>query len=327
MLERYAHNPIISPDPDNRLYCKKVYNCTIAKHEGEYFMFVRGVGDDWISRIFLAKSRDGLSFKINPKPVIAPEHDWERCGCEDPRITYLSGKYWLTYTAYDGTTARSAMASSRNLYDWEKHNLMFPKLEHPQRENLPTDWSKSAAIFPEKINGQYFLLFGDDHIWSATTNDILDWHFNPMPVISAREGFFDAAFVEMGPSPIKTEKGWLVLYHGIDQFSDNRTYCLGAALLSIDNPLKVIWRCSKPLLEPRESYETSGLSDLVQGGYSTLRKLSDSDIAQMSQKNTLPKSVFCCGVIAEDGLLKIYYAAADTRICMATIDLESVFQS
>jgi predicted GH43/DUF377 family glycosyl hydrolase len=327
MLERYTNNPIITADPNNKLYSKKVYNCTAIKYQAKYFMFLRGVGDDWISRIFLATSLDGLSFTINQEPVIAPEHDWEQRGCEDPRITFLNERFWLTYTAYDGTTARAAMASSNNLYDWEKHNLLFPELQYPQRENLPTDWSKAAAIFPEKINNHYFLLFGDNHIWSATSSNILDWQSNPTPVISARKGFFDAAYVEMGPAPIKTDKGWLILYHGVDQFSDKRTYRLGAALLSLDNPFDIIWRCTKPILEPSEPYEISGLSDLIPGGYATLRSLSDNDITDMSEKNILPKSVFCCGVIEANNSLRLYYAAADTRICTATVDLQTVFQS
>jgi len=327
MLKRFADNPIIIPDPKNILYSKKVYNCTVIKHDSVYYMFFRGVGDDWISRIFLATSRDGLSFKINPEPVIVPEHSWEEQGCEDPRITYLNDKYWLTYTAFDGTTARAAIASSSNLYDWEKHNLIFPELIHPQRENLPSDWSKSAAIFPEKIKNQYLLLFGDNHIWSATSDNLIDWQSKSIPVISARKDYFDAAYVEMGPAPIKTDDGWLVLYHGIDQYSENRTYSLGAALLSFDNPLQVIWRCTRPILIPSEAYEVNGLSDLIPGGFATLRSLSDNDFNELSKKTLLPKSVFCCGAIKEENILRIYYAAADTRICTATIDLQTVFQS
>ena len=91
--------------------------------------------------------------------------------------------------------------------------------------------------------------------------------------------------------------------------------------------MNVIWRCTKPILEPSKPYETIGLSDLIPGGYSTLRTLSDKDITDMNQKNILPKSVFCCGVVEEDNLLRLYYAVADTRICTASIDLQTIFQS
>jgi predicted GH43/DUF377 family glycosyl hydrolase len=192
---------------------------------------------------------------------------------------------------------------------------------------LPKDWSKAAAIFSEEVNNQYFLLFGDNHIWSASSDNILNWQSNSTPVISAREGYFDAAYVEMGPTPIKTVNGWLILYHGIDELSDKRTYCLGAALLSFDNPLEVIWRCRQPILEPNAEYEIIGLSDLVSGGYKTLQTMSENDIADMAAKHELPKSVFCCGAIEEGENIRLYYGAADTRICTATIDLPTIFQS
>ncbi len=327
MLKRYSKNPIISAGPNHKWFSKKAYNCAVVKRDNVYQMLFRGVNGDWISRILLATSSDGINFTIHPDPVIVPEHAWEKRGCEDPRMIYLNGKYWATYTANDGATARTAIASSADLYGWEKHSLMFPQLAHPQRENLPGDWSKAAAIFPEKINGQYYLLFGDNHIWSASSDNLINWRPSSVPVLSARRGFFDSAYVEMGPPPIRTKNGWLALYHGIDQFSERRTYCLGAALLSFDNPLKVIWRCQKPILEPTETYETVGLIDLLPGGYKVLQTMSDSDINALAEKNLLPKAVFCCGAIREDDIIRLYYGAADTRICMATIDLQTIFDS
>jgi predicted GH43/DUF377 family glycosyl hydrolase len=327
MLERYPNNPIITPDPTSKLYSKKVYNGTAVKHAGIYYIFFRGVGDDWISRIFLATSSNGLDFEINPSPLISPETEWESKGCEDPRVTQIGDKFWMSYTAFDGITARSAIATSSNLYDWQKHGLIFPYLKHPQREDLPKEWHKSAALFPETFNSKYLLFFGDNHIWSASSDDLINWASKKQPIISPREGFFDAAYVEMGPPPIKTEKGWLVLYHGIDTFNESRAYRLGAVLLDSDNPLAITWRSKTPILEPTETYERVGLIDLVPGGYSSLRNMTDIDITNLANKNQLPTAVFCCGAIKEGNIIRIYYGAGDTRICAASVDLDTIFAS
>jgi len=327
MLERYPHNPILLPNPSNKLISKKVYNCAIIKHQKLYYMFFRGVGDDWISRIFQATSNDGFNFVISENPVIYPENSWEIKGCEDPRITFVNNRFWISYTAFDGITARSALASSSNLSDWKKHNLIFPDLVHPIREDLSANWHKSAAIFPEKINDKYLLFFGDNHIWSASSDDLINWKSNPEPVISPRDGYFDSAYIEMGPPPIKTDKGWLILYHGIDEFKRDRTYRLGAALMSFEDPLKIIWRCSKPILEPYVEYETRGLIDILPGGFEAIKDITDADIINLENEHLLPRAIFCCGAIKENDNIRIYYGASDTRICLATIDLATILAS
>jgi len=131
----------------------------------------------------------------------------------------------------------------------------------------------------------------------------------------------------MGPPPIRTEKGWLIIYHGIDQFSKSRVYRLGAALISFDDPTHVLWRCNSPILEPQEEYEAVGLIDMVPGGFKALRTMSYEDILELSKNNALPKAVFCCGAILEHDTIRLYYGAGDTRICTATIDLETIFNS
>jgi predicted GH43/DUF377 family glycosyl hydrolase len=131
----------------------------------------------------------------------------------------------------------------------------------------------------------------------------------------------------MGPPPIKTAHGWLILYHGIDRLTDNRTYSLGAALLDLENPLKVVWRSSKSILEPTEKYETIGLIDIVAGGFATLQKISIHSILALAEAKRLPTAVFCCGAVIENEKLRMYYGAADTVICTATIDLQSVLNN
>lgn len=328
MLRRSSHNPIIKAQLDLSWCSKKVYNCAVYSEGTTYHMLFRGVGVDWISRLGLAESVDGIGYTIDQLPVMSPQNDFEISGVEDPRMVKIGGTFYVTYTAYDGVTARAAMTTSTDLRNWGDRQIIFPKWNtRQQRENLPSDWSKAAALFPHKINDKYYLFFGDNHIWAAESDNLSDWEPMYEPILSARADKFDSAYVEMGPPPIHTDRGWLVLYHGIDRLDEHRTYRLGAALFDLNDPLKLIWRCDKPILEPEEPYEVMGLIDLISGGYETLRKLQIEDLQELADINQLPKAIFCCSAILQDDILRLYYSGSDTVICEATIDLESIFST
>lgn len=327
MLIRSPANPILSARSNLPWASKKLYNCAVHMHDGVYVMLFRAIGDDWISRLGIARSDDGVQFAMEPAPVLSPLEPWEAKGCEDPRIVRLGDTYYMTYTAFDGITARAAITSSRDLTTWGTRSLLFPTLSQPQRENLPADWSKAAAMYPEQVGDSYRLLFGDSQIWAATSQDLATWQADPVAVLSARDGHFDAGYIEMGPPPIKTDRGWLVLYHGIDRFDGQRTYRLGAALFDHDDPRKVLWRCAQPILAPQESYEVVGLVDIVDGGLERLKTLQASDIQQLAQQNLLPKAIFCCGALLEGDRVRLYYSGGDTVICTAVIDLQSIFSA
>lgn len=326
MLIRDSRNPVLVALPNSTWCNKKVYNCAIYKEGDTYRMLFRAVGDDWISRLGLAESADGISFTINPSPVFSPANKWDTKGCEDPRIVKLDGTYYVTYTAFDGVTARAALTSSRDLLNWNERIVLFRDWENIQRENLPANWSKSAAIFPKKINDKFYIFFGDNHIWAAVSDNLKDWHPLKSPILSAREGHFDSAYIEMGPPPILTSRGWLVLYHGVNTFDSQRIYSLGAALTDINDPLKVIWRRSTPILEPTEPYEVMGLIDIVDGGFNTLKNVDMSYIENLASENRLPKAIFCCGALLEGDTVRLYYGAADTVISTATINLATIFE-
>jgi predicted GH43/DUF377 family glycosyl hydrolase len=290
-------------------------------------MLLRAVGNDWISRLGLAESTDGVHFALQSSPAMSPEKDWEVKGCEDPRMVRIDGTYYVGYTAFDGTLAQSAMVTSTDLKQWGERRLLFPNLSRVQRENLPGLWSKAAAVFPEKIGDSYYLFFGDNHIFPAKSQDLEKWVYIDQPVLGARADHFDSAYVEMGPPPIRTDRGWLVLYHGIDRFDNQRTYSLGAALFAIDNPREIIWRCETPILTPTESYETIGMIDIIDGGYETLKSIRLEDIHQMAAEDRLPKAIFCCGAVLEGDEVRLYYSGGDTVICTATVDLQTIFSS
>jgi predicted GH43/DUF377 family glycosyl hydrolase len=313
MLERSSANPILTPQPDVAWCSQKVYNPAVTYDGETYTMLFRAVGNDWISRLGFATSLDGVSFTASAEPIMKPQRPWEAMGCEDPRLSRLGQRYYLSYTAFDGQTARAALAHS--LPGWQAN----------PRPTVADDWSKSAALFPQMIGKRYWLYFGDSQVWAASSDDLNHWDVLKTPVLSRRAGSFDAGYVEMGPPPILTKRGWLVLYHGIDRADAERTYALGAALFAHDDPLKLLWRSTHPLLTPSEAYETSSLIDVIDGGFATLKTLSLIDREALAHQHRLPKAVFCCSALLQNGRLRLYYGAGDTVIGLAEVDLEAVF--
>ncbi|MNE45808.1 Beta-1,4-mannooligosaccharide phosphorylase [compost metagenome] len=162
--------------------------------------------------------------------------------------------------------------------------------------------NKDCAIFEEKINGKFYALhrpssvdIGGNYIWIASSPDGIHWG-NHQCILKTRDGFWDSKRVGAGASPVKTEQGWLEIYHGAD---DKYRYCLGAFLLDINNPEKVIARTKKPIMVPTERYELSGFFGNV---------------------------VFTNGHIADsDGdTITVYYGASDEFVCGAKFSVKEI---
>ena len=325
MLTKHPSNPILVPDPTLWWANKKIYNAAAFEENREYNLIFRAIGDDYISRLGRARSTDGVDFRIDPEPIFSPESEWDKKGCEDPRISLIEGTYWMAYTAFDGISARVALASTKDFKSWSKRISLFPGWREgrwvPEEQ---AEWSKAAALFPEQIGGKYYLFFGDDSVWPAESENLVDWKPSKSAVLEPRPGHFDASYVEMGPPPIKTPEGWLILYHGIDTRDDDRVYRLGAALLDLENPLKVIWRSNEPILEPTEDFEKIGHIDIIEGGMDRLRGLEPDSLKLLSKAGKLPQAIFCCGTVSSQSRLKIYYSGSDTVMCLAegAIDFE-----
>lgn len=216
-----------------------------------------------ISRIGIATSTDGVNFHREKTPILFPTELYEDpYGCEDPRVIFstMAHHFYMTYTAYDGKSARLALASSPDLHTWKKHGVMFP--------HLP--WSKSGAMIAEKIQGKYWMYFGDKDIHVATTesddlSDLSKWKIDTTPLISPREGHFDSVLCEPGPAPVITEKGILLIYNGAtrDKISGKLHYTVGHVFLDKKNPAHVIYRSETPFLIPDSPDEISGQVDNV----------------------------------------------------------------
>jgi beta-1,2-mannosidase len=304
-------NPVLKPGANSFLdpmtgkavawESKNVFNPAIVVRRDTVFMLYRAqdsIGKPGgTSRIGLAYSTDGLHFTKTPRPVFYPEHDayqayeWQG-GVEDPRIVEDStGIYYMTYTSYDGKTARLMVASSPDLQKWTKHGPVFANAYGGKYLN---QWSKSGSIVSRyadgkiiatKINGKYWMYWGDQNIWAATSTDLIHWEPFEMQVdesapialkgqalnmpqlriiIPTRDKKFDSDLVEPGPPAMLTDKGILLIYNsrnlkniGDTSLADG-TYTAGQVLLDKNNPLQVLHRLNHYFMKPERSYELVG---------------------------------------------------------------------
>lgn len=260
---------------------KDVFNPAAVVRNDTVFLFYRA--EDTIgkyagtSRIGLAWSVDGIHFNRKKEPILFPDEDfmktyeWEG-GIEDPRIIEREEElYIMTYTSYDGKTARLCLASSTDLIHWTKHGLMLT-------DEFVDTWSKSGAIvgkqkgnkvLAEKINGKYWMYFGDTDLFMATSEDLIHWtpvleNGKLKSVLKPRPGYFDSRLVESGPYALVTENGILLLYNGmnLDNGGDDEiakgAYCSGQALFDAHDPTQLINRLEKNFLRPDQPYEIQG---------------------------------------------------------------------
>lgn len=304
---RSPYNPILAPIADHSWENKYVLNCGVIRVNGEVYIFYRAVGDDGISRIGLAITKDGFHITQRyPEPVFSPEGDSEKEGCEDPRLIALEGRVYMLYTAYDGITPQIAMASiseedmaAHNWSAWHRDGLLFPGFPN-----------KDAVMFPERYNGKIVLYHRiTPSIWITYT----DTFETPWPrkghsmILGTRSGmFWDAVKIGGGAPPIKTLYGWLHIYHGVDYAF---CYRLGVFLTDLNDPARLLYRSPNPTLEPETSYEVG-----------------------VSGSSWVPNVVFTCGavptedkyILDEDDEILIYYGGADTVIGVATATVKDL---
>lgn len=340
MFKRSENNPILKPNKNNIWESRKVYNAGAIYDNNKYHLFYRAVGDKWTSSIGYGISEDGEHFKRFDKPILYPEAGSEKRGLEDPRITKIDNTFFMTYAAYDGITPRLNIAKTKDLNNWQKQGTAFSDFNFSKAGGVFTnledgklttkdqlnEWSKAGGIFKEKINGKYYMLFGEHRIWLAESFNKLSWKVYKDPFLGPRKGdFFDNEYVEMGPPPIKTNLGWMVLYHGIDS---EAYYRLGFLILDLKDPTKILYRSKLPIFGPEEPYELSGIVDILPGGLEAMEKMSKQErnrfLKDHEKKGRMPKVTFCCGAVVVDGILRIYYGASDSVICTATAKLDDI---
>ena len=313
---------------------KDVFNPAIVQRNGKIYMLYRAqdkVGKpSGTSRVGLAISTDAVHFTRRPKPVLYPDNDAYRKfewpgGCEDPRVVADNkGTYYMTYTAYDGDIARLLIATSTDLTHWKKHGNVFSKAYKGKYAPL---WSKSGSIVSEykngqavaaKINGKYWMYWGDQEIWCATSTDLLNWtpiemkagEKPPVPlrgqalnmprlkiVLPTRKGKFDSDLVESGPPAILTDKGIVLIYNSrnVPSFGDKTlaegTYAASQVLFDKNDPTKILHRMEGYFMKPEKPYEISGQVNQV---------------------------CFVEGLTKFKGKWYLYYGTADSKIAVAS---------
>jgi predicted GH43/DUF377 family glycosyl hydrolase len=295
LVRRYGGNPVLTRD-SVPYEVSTVHNAGVAKHGGRYVMLFRSHLPTGRSVIGIAESRDGFEFSVGGEPFMTPSAEgpfaeYEEYGVEDPRITPLDGRYYITYSAYSRHGVRIGLARTGDFRSVERVAFISRADE------------RNIALFPEKIGGRYVRLDRPHthiepwSIWASYSPDLVYWGDSRL-VMKPQMYRWDEAKIGPGSPPVRTPEGWLSIYHGVFTTMAGSVYRLGAALHELGDPSRVLGVADRWILEPRTSYERTGY---------------------------VPNVVFCCGSVAEDdGTLKIYYGAADTVMCVAEASIDEL---
>lgn len=303
-LQRFENNPIISPIPEFDWESKATFNPGAIYEGDKVHLIYRAMSADNTSVLGYASSDDG--YYINERlnyPIYIPMEDFEKktkpyvnSGCEDPRLTKIGERIYMCYTAFDGTNPYRVAFTSISCDDFVRHSWHW---ERPKLISEPGVGDKDACLLGEKIYGKYFIFHRiGDSIWIDSVDDLRfpegKWLGGKI-LANPRKDKWDNIKVGISAPPIKTPKGWLLIYHGVSD--PGFKYKAGAILLDLDDPAQIIARTDEPILEPETSYEIEG---------------------------HVPNVVFPCGavVIAKD--LLVYYGGADHVSCVATINLDTL---
>jgi len=304
-LKRYKKNPILKPISKHPWEAKAVFNAGCLYEDGKFHIIYRAMSKDNISTFGYAESRDGFHIDRRlKKPVYVPRASFEarkdpktNSGCEDPRLVRLGDRIYMFYTAYCGIFPASAAITWIKTDDFlnRKWNWSKPRLISPLEEA-----NKNICIFPEKIKGKYVILHRMEE--TIDFSYAKDLHFPQKKLgkgndwIKTRKNKWDSKRIGIAGIPIKTKHGWLLIYHGVCY---KEIYYLGALLLSLSNPKKVIARTDKPIFEPKKRYE---------------------------KKGQVPNVVFSCGSTLLGDTIYVYYGGGDSVIGVATCSLEKLIK-
>lgn len=313
LLTRNTKNPLLCPDPKVNWEAQATFNPCIVEHDHQFHLLYRAIGKapehspmSTLSTIGYANSHNGIDFE-HRRQLIAPTETWEQYGCEDPRVTYLDGKYYIFYTVlseypYVASGIRVGLAITKDFQTITQKHLITPFN------------AKAMALFPERIDGKLVAIVTvntdkppakiaiakfskESDMWSEAYWSLwyqsLDHHM--IPLLRKRSDH-----LEVGAPPLKTEKGWLLLYSYIQNyFSQEKIFGTEAVLLDLTEPQKVIGIITSPLILPEEKYEKEG---------------------------DVPNIVFPSGAYIESDHLHLYYGAADTTCCLATGSVQALLE-
>jgi predicted GH43/DUF377 family glycosyl hydrolase len=303
MLERFEGNPILKPIESHSWESKMVFNAGAIYLDNKVHLLYRASDKDEISTIGYASSKDG--FNIDERievPVFSPEGVLDCLGVEDPRIINIEERLHIVYTAYgkvprtedtlrkDNRIPQIALTSI-SLDDFLNHRWNFSERIYP----LPGVIDKDVVIFPGKFNNKYIIYHRvSPHIWVCFSDNLKKWYDHN--ILMSPEQDWEHFKIGSSAPPIKTEKGWLFIYHGV---SNTLVYRIGFMFIDLNDPTKVIYRHPEPILEPVMDYEREGV---------------------------VPNVVFTNGAVLKEGTVFVYYGGADTVIGVATAPLSRFFE-
>lgn len=294
-FQRCDKNPILTRDAVP-FRAVGIFNPGAAEEYGEVVLLVRIEGADGFSDIHVARSRNGVDdWRVSPDPLLRhglPRWGYETWGCEDARVVWIEEDqcWYITYVAYSEMGPAVGIARTENFNTADRLCL------------LGATNDKDGALFPTRFNGDYLILHRPDaggyqHIWSAWSSDLVRWG-EPHCVLREGDGpAWDGEKVGVGPPPILTDHGWLLLYHGVKNYGGSLLYRVGMALLDTADPHKVLARTAGCVFEAEAPYEVAG---------------------------TVPNVVFPSGAILRGDELWMYYGAADYCIGLATAKLDDL---
>jgi predicted GH43/DUF377 family glycosyl hydrolase len=318
-LKKHPENPILKPVPHHSWENEAVFNAAAFQADDKVYLIYRAVGYGYISVLGYAESGDGIRFTGRLKePIYTGNHDFDRKkpeatfetaksyisgggygGCEDPRITKIDDKLYMIYVAFNGMDPPRLALTSIYFDDFINQRFLWEK---PVLISPPGIVDKSGCILPEKINGKYVIFH---RIYPNILIDFLDdlnfdgskWLKGEFK-IEPRPTMWDSRKVGTGAPPIKTKDGWLMIYQGVTDKDDSK-YKIGAMLLDINDPTKVLYRSNHPIIEPKEYYE----NNLAKFGV-----------------------VYPCGAVVKDGKLLVYYGGSDSVTCVAGANLNEFLE-
>ncbi|HUD19357.1 MAG TPA: hypothetical protein VMR81_02870 [Patescibacteria group bacterium] len=321
LLKKIKDNPIIKPIADHFWESRAVFNPGALYEEGRVHMVYRAIGDQDVSVLGYASSADGTNFDERlSEPIYTPTEPFEcntpfaqntsyspyasggGCygGCEDPRLTKIGKTVYMTYVAYDGWSPPRVALTSIDVNDFLSHRWNWKK---PVLISKPNQVNKNACLLPEKIDGKYVVfhrIFPNillDYVDDLDFDGKTRW-LTGHDKISPRPHYWDSRKVGVGAPPIKTDDGWLLIYQAVGD-QDPSKYKMGAMLLDLKNPSKVLHRSVKPILEPTEWYENEGYKAGV---------------------------AYPCGSVIMNDKLHVYYGGADMVTCAATAPIHEFLE-
>ncbi len=302
-FKRLTEGPLLVSRPNIAWESKAIFNPASILLGGKIHILYRAMSEDNTSVIGYAQSLNGTEITLrSDKPIYVPREAFEEkrvpggnSGCEDPRLTKIGNTVYMYYTAYNGITPPSVAETHISEKDFLARKWNWSKPVLVTRDGVD---DKDGCLHPEKVNGKYFLFhrvdnqicgdFGESPSFKERNN------FRNITILGPRKGMWDSKKVGMSVPPIKTDKGWILLYHGV---SDESTYRVGAVLLDLKDPTIVLSRTTDYLFEPVLDYERKGQVNCV---------------------------VFPCGAVVKDGNILMYYGGADSVIDVATISLQKL---